>query len=246
MDSTTLYQRIAETIRADILEGRLRPGDRLPSIRELTRTWACTPGTVQRAYQELTRQSLVVSQPGKGTHVAGGIDTRLIQAQGPLRTALLVNRSEAFLLELLTGGFEPGEIAQAFELALDRWHALKRLNTPPEQLVLRFHGSHDQAVTWIASHFNHIAPNWEMELTFSGSLNGLMALAEGRAEVAGCHLLDVETGSYNLPFLSKLFPGKHMAAIRLAERSIGLILPAGNPQRLAGLHDLTRPGLRFA
>ncbi len=97
MDEIFLYKRIAESIRQDILNGILQPNDRLPSIRELTNKWRCTPGTVQRAYQELAQQGLIISQAGKGTHVSRQIDQAQILARGPLRKATLVHKAEAFL-----------------------------------------------------------------------------------------------------------------------------------------------------
>jgi DNA-binding transcriptional regulator YhcF (GntR family) len=59
MDKTPLYQQIAESVRQEILYGDLRPGDRLPSIRDMAARWDCTLGTAQRAYQELAQQGIV-------------------------------------------------------------------------------------------------------------------------------------------------------------------------------------------
>lgn len=244
-DETILYKKIADQIRFEILEGRLQPGDRLPSIRELTRQWGCTPGTVQKAYQELAHQGLVISRAGKGTHVAGNIDPVMMQSQGPLRRATLVHRAEDFLLEVLTAGFELPEIQQSFELALDRWRALARTPAAPVGQSLHFFGSHDMAVTWMANHIQEIAANTALQLNFTGSLGGLMALADGRADLAGCHLWDPETDSYNVPYIRKFFPGKRMLAVRLAERRIGLILAPRNPKGITGLPDLAQPGVRF-
>jgi putative molybdopterin biosynthesis protein len=116
---------------------------------------------------------------------------------------------------------------------------------PKEQKVLRFSGSHDLALTWLASHFPEIAPGYTLQLTFSGSLGGLIALAEGKADLAGCHLWDEESDLYNTPFIRRLLPGKRAAAITLANRRLGLILQPDNPQEIEELSDLTRPGLRF-
>ena len=67
MDDSYLYRQIAESVRRDILEGRLQPGERLPTLREMRETWRCTQGTAQRAYAELAREGLVISQTGRGT-----------------------------------------------------------------------------------------------------------------------------------------------------------------------------------
>ncbi len=84
-----------------------------------------------------------------------------------------------------------------------------------------------------------------MHLTFSGSLGGLIALAEKDAEMAGCHLWDEESNTYNVPFIHRLFPNQRMAVLTLAFRRIGLIIPPGNPMQIERLQDLTRPGILF-
>ena len=73
----------------------------------------------------------------------------------------------------------------------------------------------------------------------------MIALAEGKADLAGCHLWDEESGLYNIPYVRRLLPGKRTALVTLAERRLGLILPPGNPAGILSLSDLTRPGLRF-
>jgi molybdate-binding protein/DNA-binding transcriptional regulator YhcF (GntR family) len=244
VDEAFLYQRIAEDIRQEILAGRLQPGDRLPSIRSLTQRWDCTPGTVQRAYQELARQGLVAGQAGKGTHVSRQIDLGQARSGEPLRRASIVHHAEAFLLEALTAGYALNEVQQALDLAIDRWRSMQQ--AAPERgdpQVLRFSGSHDMAVIWLSAHMAEIAPGASLHLDFTGSLGGLMALAGGRAELAGCHLWDTETDSYNEPFIRKLFPGKRMLLVRLAERRMGLITPPGNPLALRGVADLARDGV---
>jgi molybdate-binding protein/DNA-binding transcriptional regulator YhcF (GntR family) len=245
MDEPFLYNRIAESIRQNILDGILQPNDRLPAIRELTLKWNCTPGTVQRAYKELAQQGLIISQAGKGTHVSGKFDQTQFLGRGPLRKATLVHKAEAFLLEMLTAGFDLPEVQQAFNLALDHWRGLQNQTESQMGDTLRFYGSHDSAVAWLSNHIQEIAPNSSMLLVFTGSLGGLIALAEGRADLAGTHLWDAETNTYNIPYIRKLFPGKKVTITRLAERRTGLIVAAGNPLNIQGLDDLARPQIRF-
>ena len=89
MDKTFLYKQIIESVRQEILQKVLQSGDRLPSVREMAARWNCTIGTVQKAYEELARQGLVVSRPGQGTSVIGAIPT---EEAIPLRRAALVHR----------------------------------------------------------------------------------------------------------------------------------------------------------
>ncbi|MCZ7553340.1 MAG: GntR family transcriptional regulator [Anaerolineales bacterium] len=242
MKERFLYQQIVESVRSKILSGELKPGDRLPSIRELTRQWNCTPGTIQRAYRELAEQGLVVSRAGQGTHVlyAPRADDEL-----PLRRAKLVHRAQAFLLEALTAGHSPSEVETALRLALDQWRGSAAQETPAPAGALRFSGSHDLALSWIAAHFNEIAPGYVLDLDFCGSLGGLIALAEGKADLAGSHLWDPETNSYNLPYVLRVLPGRRTALLTLAWRKQGLIAPRGNPLGLRTVSDLAQPGLRF-
>jgi putative molybdopterin biosynthesis protein len=235
-----LYQQIANSIRQEILEGRLRPGDRLPSVRETARRWRCTVGTVQRAYQELARQGLVIGRRGQGTRVAGEATVPT-----PLRRAALIHQAEAFLLRSVAEGYDPAEVEQAVQLALDRWRALAQEAPAPEARTLRFVGSHDLAVARIAAHFSAVAPGHALRLTFTGSLGGLIALAQGAADLAGCHLWDAETDTYNAPFVRRILPGRRVALLTLAHRRVGLMVAPGNPLNLSGLSDLARPGLRF-
>jgi putative molybdopterin biosynthesis protein len=82
-------------------------------------------------------------------------------------------------------------------------------------------------------------------LSFTGSLGGLIALVEKKADLAGCHLWDENTDTYNEPFVRKLLPGQKVALLTLTHRRVGLILPAGNPLGLSSLTDLAQPGIRF-
>ena len=248
MEETYLYQKIVAAIRQDVLAGRLRPGERLPTVRQTAADWSCTVGTAQRAYAELASQGLVVSRSGQGTHV---VAKPPVQNETPLRRALLVHRAEAFLLETLTAGYTPAEVESALRLALDQWRAISTSPQPTEAGVLRFAGSHDLALSWLAAHFptddtSGVVPRFTLQLGFTGSLGGLIALQQGRADLAGCHLWDEATDEYNAPFVRRLLPGRRVALLTLAHRRLGLILPAGNPLGIAGLADLARPGLRFA
>ena len=243
MDKSVLYQQIAESIRHQIMEGDLKPNDRLPTVREMAETWRCTQGTVQRAYNELAREGLVISRPGQGTHI---IETLSKESGSILRRAALINHAESFLLESLTAGYAPADVELALRLALDRWRAISREPSRPQGSDLRFAGSHDPAVALLASHYHNLVPDGILHLVFSGSLDGLMALARGEADLAGCHLWDAETDTYNIPFVRRLLPGQQVVLLTVAHRRLGLIVPKGNPARISKLDDVVNTRLRFA
>jgi putative molybdopterin biosynthesis protein len=158
---------------------------------------------------------------------------------------VLIHRAEAFLLEVLTSGYSLEEVDRAVRQAMDRWRVVEREQTPKDEKTVQFAGSHDLVMTWLASLFTQIAPGYVLQLSFSGSLGGLIALAEGRANIAGSHLWDEESDTYNALFVRRLLPGKRVALVSLAQRRLGLILPPGNPAGIRDLASLALPGLRF-
>ena len=79
-----------------------------------------------------------------------------------------------------------------------------------------------------------------------GSRAGLEAIARGEAALAGIHMIDPETGAYNLPQVRALVPQGDIVVIGWARRSQGLLLAAGNPLGVSGLGDAVARGLRIA
>lgn len=65
-----IYQQIIDQVREKVLIGLLRPGDRMPSVRELATMLTINPNTIQKAYQELERQKILVTVRGRGTFVS--------------------------------------------------------------------------------------------------------------------------------------------------------------------------------
>jgi putative molybdopterin biosynthesis protein len=78
-----------------------------------------------------------------------------------------------------------------------------------------------------------------------GSLGGLLALARGEAHLAGSHLLDEDSGVYNLSYIQRHLAGRRIVLVQLAGRVQGLIVPRGNPKHLESLEDLARPDVLF-
>ena len=72
-----------------------------------------------------------------------------------------------------------------------------------------------------------------------------MALRKGICHAAGSHLLDTETGEYNISYIKKYLKGVKVSVFHLVKRDQGLILAKGNPKGIRGLEDLTREDIRF-
>ena len=79
----------------------------------------------------------------------------------------------------------------------------------------------------------------------AGSLDSLIGVRQGLADIAGCHLLDSQTGEYNVPFARHLFPDRDVVVVTLAHREQGLIVTQGNPLGLTALADIAERHARF-
>jgi molybdopterin molybdotransferase/putative molybdopterin biosynthesis protein len=78
-----------------------------------------------------------------------------------------------------------------------------------------------------------------------GSLGGLIALRRGEAHFAGSHLLDPESGEYNLRYVREYLPEVPVVLIGLVGREQGLIVARGNPLGLRQLEDIASTGVSF-
>ena len=78
-----------------------------------------------------------------------------------------------------------------------------------------------------------------------GSQGGLVALSRGEAHLAGSHLLDLETGEYNVTYLPQYLPGIPVRLVALVLREQGLLVQRGNPKNIKNLADISKSGIRF-
>lgn len=75
-----IYQQIAEQFKEDILSGRMKQGEYLPSIRGLAKELRISVITTMKAYEELEKQGLITAVQGKGYYV-NAQDTELLKEQ---------------------------------------------------------------------------------------------------------------------------------------------------------------------
>lgn len=78
--SVPIYQQIADQIKEEILTGKRRQGEFLPSIRGLAKELRISVITTMKAYEELERQGLVTPQPGKGYYI-NAQDSEMLREQ---------------------------------------------------------------------------------------------------------------------------------------------------------------------
>ena len=78
-----------------------------------------------------------------------------------------------------------------------------------------------------------------------GSLGGLIALKRKEAHLAGCHLLDPESGEYNIRYIQQYLANESVRLMAWLYRKQGLIVMKGNPKHIQNLADLLTPGVTF-
>ena len=69
-DPRPIYEQIKSGLRQQMASGKLPPGSKLPSVRELAQSLAVNPNTIQRAYRELEADGIICSVAGKGNFVS--------------------------------------------------------------------------------------------------------------------------------------------------------------------------------
>jgi putative molybdopterin biosynthesis protein len=154
---------------------------------------------------------------------AAGSITTLTRAEGIIRIPALsegVSQNEEIEAELLVG---------EEELA----------NT------VVFIGSHDIAIDILADEIRRQGNDIRISSGNVGSLGGLIALRKGTCHLTGSHLLDTETGVYNVSYIKRYVKGLRVSVFHLVLREQGLIVARGNPKAIRGAEDLARKEVRF-
>ncbi len=105
-DSAPIYEQITRQLRAKIVSGELAPGQALPSMRLLAKELRISVITTKRAYEELEREGLIVTQTGRGSFVAEVSGERLREEQ--LRAV------EAHLAQAVRAAKQGGLTAEEF------------------------------------------------------------------------------------------------------------------------------------
>jgi molybdate-binding protein/DNA-binding transcriptional regulator YhcF (GntR family) len=247
-----IYQQISDQIKQLIASGHLKPDDHLPTIREMASSLGVNQNTVARAFLKLDQEKVIVTRRRAGSVVAAKRTDPSIALARQKRLSDIVGDD---IIKVLSLGYSPEEAEAAFYLQLARWReerqkAADKLEDKPDAVVGRnavnIVGSHDLALNILIDLFNkHNSDGTEVQITNAGSLGGLIALQEGRAHIAGIHLLDEETQQYNFPYIKRVLPGTEVAVVHLAYRIQGLMFPASNPRQIEGIADLVRPDVVF-
>lgn len=106
-------------------------------------------------------------------------------------------------------------------------------------------GSHDNALDVLANFLKKKFPSYSMSSAHVGSMGGIMAIKKSEAHVAGTHLLDEQSGEYNVAFIKKFLKDIPLKLINLVYREQGLLVRKGNPKNIRSVEDLTRDDVVF-
>lgn len=107
------YRQLVQQVEQSLLFGYLKPGDRLPAVRDVVRCLAINPNTVQKAYRDLEVRGLAAGRPGAGTFIERGLGHTPFAKHFELR-----RRLAAWLRDAYESGLDSRAIDAMFALTL--------------------------------------------------------------------------------------------------------------------------------
>jgi putative molybdopterin biosynthesis protein len=166
----------------------------------------------------------------------GRVGERLLAAPLARGAGVITSLVRADGIALIPSG------SQGLPAGADVMVRLYRSPSEIEQTIFAI-GSHDITLDILSQHLS--AHDRRLASANVGSLGGLVALKRQEAHLAGSHLLDPESGEYNLSYIEQYLPGVPVTVIALVGRQQGLIVPKGNPKNIRSLSDLIRQDISF-
>lgn len=157
---------------------------------------------------------------------AGKVGDRIVAsplARGAGAAMSLVKADGFCIIPQNSEGFEAGD-----EVEIELYKSAEELGNTLVSI-----GSHDLILDIIADKIS-------LSSSHVGSMAGLMALKRGETTIAPTHLLNMETGEYNVSYIRELFPDTKMALIKGVTRIQGIMVKKGNPLGIKGVEDLIR------
>jgi putative molybdopterin biosynthesis protein len=195
------------------------------------------PNELQTETATLTRK--IVSPPGDDDFVrvaVGKVGDKLLAAPLSRGAGVITSLVQADGLALIprgTQGLDAGEQVKVH---------LYRSKAEIEKTIFCI-GSHDLTLDLILQFLAE--QDRRLSSANVGSQGGLIALRRGEAHLAGSHLLNPETGEYNISYIRQYMPNIPVKVIALVGRDQGLMVKRGNPMGIKSLKDLTNPNIHF-
>jgi GntR family transcriptional regulator len=169
--SEPLYHQIANQVRQLIAVDELKPGDHLPTVRNLAQYLHLNYNTVVRAYLELEKENIVIARRGGGTVVAANAGDPSVRQIQQRHLSDIVSDN---ILRVLSLGYSPEEVEAAFYLHLARWREERKASTGIPAVItdsserintIRIVGSHDLALSMLLSLIKQRDDSLEFEIT---------------------------------------------------------------------------------
>ena len=110
-----IYRQLVQQVRRDVMLGRLRPGDQLPSLTEVVDSLSVNPNTVVKAFTELEHQGIVVRRQGVGTFIAASPSMTSV-----LVSPRLLGSLGRWVERARQDGLSSEQMRMLMEMALDR------------------------------------------------------------------------------------------------------------------------------
>jgi len=154
---------------------------------------------------------------------SAGVTMSLVRADGLLR------------IPIQSQGYEQGD-----EVEVELYQPLDKIDR-----TIAFSGSHDLTLDIIQSTIKKLDPTYSITSSHIGSLAGILAIRKGESHVAGTHLLDENTGEYNISYAQQYLKGIPFVLINLVYREQGWIVQKGNPQGIETIEDITKKDVNY-
>jgi putative molybdopterin biosynthesis protein len=106
-------------------------------------------------------------------------------------------------------------------------------------------GSHDPIIDIASNLLQEKSKEFFLSSAHVGSMGGIMALRNAETHLAPIHLLDMETGEYNVSYIKKYLPNKEIALIKGVKRIQGLMVKKGNPLNINTIDDIVGNKIKF-
>lgn len=204
-------------------------------IRPLMRQWAgLPPQRYERLKATLTRK--ITSPTGDDDFIRvtmGQVGDRMLVtplARGAGVITSLVRADGLLHVPRFSEGLDAGNEVEV------------RLYRSPEDIArtVVVVGSHDPMLDLLGQFLAVRFPGYRLASANVGSLGGLVALRRGEAHLSGTHLLDPDTGEYNISYIRRTLGDQLVRVVTFAHREQGLIVALGNPLDIASVDDLVR------
>jgi GntR family transcriptional regulator len=115
--STPIYQQIVDQIKEAVAKKILQPGDKLPSVRELSAMITINPNTIAKAYQELEREGVLEVLRGRGTFIA----ERIVHVNREARIREIRETMEKLLVEAHYLQMTTDDLMELFQDVIRKW-----------------------------------------------------------------------------------------------------------------------------